>query len=204
MDNCNGFFSLLCLGRAATVQTYHPTKKRSIFSFLSPVFGEHPPNHAEDKGSEESIVQRPNGQVRSFRWQPSRPSFSTCPCSIVHCCDRSWPDRWPSRTMANAAPTACRMPVYALVQSIKQASAVCRKCFMKHFWQTAYSKIHAIDRDRGEFPSVAIDRVDLYLLEVLPWLNFTPDTQQVQAERFSFLLGVTCALAPGTWRSTAL
>ena len=43
-----------------------------------------------------------------------------------------------------------------------------------------------------------------YLLEVLLWLNFTPDTQQVQAERFSFLLGVTCALAPGTWRSTAL
>ena len=26
-----------------------------------------------------------------------------------------------------------------------------------------------------------------HLLEVLPWLNFTPDTQQVQAERFSFL-----------------
>ena len=48
VDNCHGFFSLLCLGRAATVQTYHPTTKRSIFSFLSPVFGEHPPNHAED------------------------------------------------------------------------------------------------------------------------------------------------------------
>ena len=32
----------------------------------------------------------------------------------------------------------------------------------------------------------------------------TIDLQQVQAERFSFLLGVTCALAPGTWRSTAL
>ena len=24
-------------------------------------------------------------------------------------------------------------------------------------------------------------------VEVLPWLNFTPDNQQVQAERFSFL-----------------
>ena len=27
-----------------------------------------------------------------------------------------------------------------------------------------------------------------HLLEVLPWLNFTPDTQQVQAERFSFFV----------------
>ena len=81
MDNWHGFFSLLCLGRAATVQTYHPTKKLSIFSFLSPVFGEHPPKHAVDEESEESIVQRPNGQVRSFRGPPSRPSFSTGPWS---------------------------------------------------------------------------------------------------------------------------
>ena len=45
---CHGFLSLLCLDRAATVQTYHPTKTLSIFSFLSPVFGECPPNHAVD------------------------------------------------------------------------------------------------------------------------------------------------------------
>ena len=81
MDNCHGFFSLLCLGRAATVQTYHPTKNFRFFSFLSPVFGEHPPKYAVDEGSEESIVQRPNGQVRSFRGRPSRPSFSTGPWS---------------------------------------------------------------------------------------------------------------------------
>ena len=32
----------------------------------------------------------------------------------------------------------------------------------------------------------------------------TIDLQQVQAKRFSFLLEVTCALAPGPWRSTRL
>ena len=41
-------FSLLCLGRAATVQTYHPTKNFRFFSFLSPVFGDQPPKHAVD------------------------------------------------------------------------------------------------------------------------------------------------------------
>ena len=81
MADCHGFFSLLCLGRAATVQTYHPTKNFRFFSFLSPVFGEQPPKHAVDEGSEESIVQRPNGQVRSFRGPPSPPSFSTGPWS---------------------------------------------------------------------------------------------------------------------------
>ena len=81
MANCHGFFSLLCLSRAATVQTYHPTKNFRFFSFLSPVFGEQPPKHAVDEGSEESIVQRPNGQVRSFRGPPSPPSFSTGPWS---------------------------------------------------------------------------------------------------------------------------
>ena len=72
-------------------------------------------------------------------------------------------------------------------------------------WNTSGKprKIHAIDRDRGEFTSVAIDRVDLrvgrscqrYLSEVF-WLqasdvtmtwHFTPDTQQVQVQRFSSL-----------------
>ena len=81
VDNCHGFFSLLCLGRAATVQTYHPIKNFRFFSFLSPVFGEHPPKYAVDSGSEESIVQRPNGQVRSFRGPPSPPSFPTGPWS---------------------------------------------------------------------------------------------------------------------------
>ena len=106
MDNCHGFFSLLCLGRAATVQTYHPTKKLSIFSFLSPVFGEHPPKHAVDEESEESIVQRPNGQVRSFRGPPSRPSFSTGPWSS---CIVTGHDRLMTVTSRRTmpAPTAC-------------------------------------------------------------------------------------------------
>ena len=34
------FLSLLCLDKAATVQSYHPTKTLSIFSFLSPVWSE--------------------------------------------------------------------------------------------------------------------------------------------------------------------
>ena len=99
------FFSALP-GQSSDRPTYYPTKKLSIFSFLSPVFGEHPPKHAVDEESEESIVQRPNGQVRSFRGPPSRPSFSTGPWSscIVTSHDRlmtvtSW------RTMP--APTAC-------------------------------------------------------------------------------------------------
>ena len=106
MDNCHGFFSLLCLGRAATVQTYHPTKQLSIFSFLSPVFAEHPPKHAVDEESEESIVQRPNGQVRSFRGPPSRPSFSTGPWSS---CIVTGHDRLMTVTSRRTmpAPTAC-------------------------------------------------------------------------------------------------
>ena len=110
MANCHGFFSLLCLGRAATVQTYHPTKNFRFFSFLSPVFGEQPPKHAVDEGSEESIVQRPNGQVRSFRGPPSPPSFSTGPWSS---CIVTGHDRL--MTVENNAPTACRMPVDCII-----------------------------------------------------------------------------------------
>ena len=100
-------FSLLCLGRAATIQTYHPTKNFRFFSFLSPVFGEHPPKHAVDSGSEESIVQRPNGQVRSFRGRPSWPSFSTGPWSS---CIVTGHDRLMTVTSQRTmpAPTACQ------------------------------------------------------------------------------------------------
>ena len=51
LHSCHGSIfegGLLCLGRAATVQTYHPTKNFRFFSFLSPVFGEQPPKHAVD------------------------------------------------------------------------------------------------------------------------------------------------------------
>ena len=134
MANCHGFFSLLSLGRAENVQTYHPTKNFRFFSFLSPVFGEQPPKHAVDLGSEESIVQRPNGQVRSFRGPPSPPSFSTGPWSS---CIVTGHDRLMTVTSRRTmpAPTACRQEIY---WCSKQPRAVCRKCFMFH-----------LDRDRS-------------------------------------------------------
>ena len=144
MANCHGFFSLLCLGRAATVQTYHPTINFRFFSFLSPVFGEQPPKHAVDEGSEESIVQRPNGQVRSFRGRPSRPSFSTGPWSS---CIVTGHDRLDDRHESENNACAYCMPVdllpvlaVDLLQCLcsKQPRAVCRKCFMFH-----------LDRDRS-------------------------------------------------------
>ena len=124
MDNCHGFFSLLCLGRAATVQTYHPTKNFRFFSFLSPVFGEHPPKYAVDSGSEESIVQRPNGQVRSFRGRPSRPSFSTGPWSS---CIVTGHDRLMTVTSQRTmpAPSACHASRYWQYWCSKQPRAVC-------------------------------------------------------------------------------
>ena len=135
MDNCHGFFSLLCLGRAATVQTYHPTKNFRFFSFLSPVFGEQPPKHAVDEGSEESIVQRPNGQLRSFRGPPSPPSFSTGPWSS---CIVTGHDRLMTVTSRRTMP-ALRLPVLAVDLLVQQATACgCRKCFMFH-----------LDRDRS-------------------------------------------------------
>ena len=134
MDNCHGFFSLLCLGRAATVQTYHPTKNFRFFSFLSPVFGEHPPKYAVDSGSEESIVQRPNGQVRSFRGRPSRPSFSTGPWSS---CIVTGHDRLMTVTSQRTMP-APRSTGSTGAASNRVRFAVCRKCFMFH-----------LDRDRS-------------------------------------------------------
>ena len=155
MDNCHGFFSLLCLGRAATVQTYHPTKKLSIFSFLSPVFGEYPPKHAVDEESEESIVQRPNGQVRSFRGPPSWPSFSTGPWSS---CIVTGHDRLMTVTSRRTmpAPTACMIYWHCgSTWCSKQPRAVCRKCFMFH-----------LDRDRS--------RVDLRR-----WCDHASDRSEV-------------------------
>ena len=43
-----------------------------------------------------------------------------------------------------------------------------------------------------------------FFREEVDFLSSLIDLQQVQAERFSFLLEVTCALAPGPWRSTRL
>ena len=76
-----GFFLCSALAEQRPSKPTTPQKDFRFFSFLSPVFGEHPPKHAVDWGSEESIVQRPNGQVRSFRGPPSPPSFSTGPWS---------------------------------------------------------------------------------------------------------------------------
>ena len=157
MDNCHGFFSLLCLGRAATVQTYHPTKNCRFFSFLSPVFGEQPPKHAVDEGSEESIVQRPNGQVRSFRGPPSRPSFSTGPWSscIVTGHDRLMTVT--SRPENNACAYYC-MPELAVDLLVQQATA----CGLPEVFLCFTSRSIAIDRARrsarGASNMPAIDR----------------------------------------------
>ena len=100
-----GNLALLCLGRAATrAVTVQPTdllphkKPFRFFSVLSPVFRECPPNHAVYQGSEESIVQRADGQVRRLE----RTTISTFFLDratrasrglTVRCCDRSWPPR---------------------------------------------------------------------------------------------------------------
>ena len=52
-------------GQSSDRPNLPPHKTRSIFRFLSPVFRECPPNHAVDQKSDESIVQRPNGQVKA-------------------------------------------------------------------------------------------------------------------------------------------
>ena len=44
----------------------------------------------------------------------------------------------------------------------------------------------AIDRKCFDCKSASKRCHLLELVEVLPWLNFTPDTQQVPAERFSY------------------
>ena len=73
----------------------------------------------------------------------------------------------------------------------------CRKCFTSIAIDRAYSRSsprrwcdHASDRSQ-HFRLQAKRR---HLLEVLPWLNFTPDTQQVPAERFSFSSAKKCLL----------
>ena len=153
-----------------------------------------------DEGSEESIVQRPNGQVRSFRWQPSRPSFSTGPWSscIVTGHDQSMHCPLFSR------PSQMQCMQCAVECNQATARAVCRKCFTSIAIDRARRSSPVVRSCQRSIASVSTASKRRHLLEVLPWLNFIPDTQQVQAERFSFLLGVTCALAPGTWRSTAL
>ena len=100
------FFSALPGQSSDSPNLPDPTKNFRFFSFLSPVFGEHPPKYAVDSGSEESIVQRPNGQVRSFRGRPSRPSFSTGPWSS---CIVTGHDRLMTVTSQRTmpAPSAC-------------------------------------------------------------------------------------------------
>ena len=90
------------------------------------MFGEQPPKHAVDEGSEESIVQRPNGQVRSFRGPPSRPSFSTGPWSscIVTGHDRLIDDRHESENNACAyCMSVDLLPVLAVDLLVQQATA---------------------------------------------------------------------------------
>ena len=130
------FFSALP-GQSSDRPNLPPHKNCRFFSFLSPVFGEQPPKHAVDWGSEESIVQRPNGQVRSFRGPPSRPSFSTGPWSS---CIVTGHDRLMTvtsrRTCAYCMPVdllpALAVDLLPRYWCSKQPRAVCRKCFMFH------------------------------------------------------------------------
>ena len=88
-------------------------------------------------------------------------------------------------------------------QHVRFAAAVCRKCFTSIVIDRGCRSSPVVRSCQRSIASVSTASKRRHLLEVLPSLNFTPDTQQVPAKRFSFLLGVTCALAPGTWRSTA-
>ena len=66
------------------------------------------------------------------------------------------------------------------------ARAVCRKCFTSIAIDRARRSSPVVRSCQRSIASVSTANKRRHVLEVLPWLNFTPDTQQVQAERFSF------------------
>ena len=76
--------------------------------------------------------------------------------------------------------------------AVKQPRAVCRKCFMFQLDR---------DRSRRSLRSCVVRSYDRHLLygsaSAIPWLNFT-DTQQVQAERFSFRVRVCLSVCPAS------
>ena len=76
----------------------------------------------------------------------------------------------------------------ALSSAIKHATAraVCRKCFTSIAIDRAGRSSPVVRSCQRSIASVSTASKRRHLLEVLPWLNFIPDTQQVQAERFSF------------------
>ena len=147
-----------------------------------------------DWGSEESIVQRPNGQVRSFRGPPSPPSFSTGPWSScivtghdqsMHCPFFSRPSQMQCM-QRSALPSTC-----SRVRSSKSACGL-PEVFHVSPRSRSIARVglrrwcdHACDRSQV-FRLQANDAI-YCLLEVLP---FIPDTQQVQAERFSSIYTV--------------
>ena len=100
------FFSALP-GQSSDRPNLPPHKKLSIFQFPFASIRRATSQACSGLGSEESIVQRPNGQVRSFRGPPSRPSFSTGPWSS---CIVTGHDRLMTVTSRRTmpAPTACQ------------------------------------------------------------------------------------------------
>ena len=90
VDNCHGFFSLLCLGRAATVQTYHPTKKLSIFQFPFASIRRAPSEACSGLGKRR--IDRSTSKRSSKKLQRAAITafFLDRSLVVVHC-DRSWP-----------------------------------------------------------------------------------------------------------------
>ena len=70
------------------------------------------------------------------------------------------------------------------------ARAVCRKCFTSIAIDRSRRSSAVVRSCQRSIASVSTASKRRHLLEVLPWLNFTPDTQQVQAERFSSPLNI--------------
>ena len=87
----------------------------------------------------------------------------------------------PSQVQCNAVRCRVRSSNSAL------ARAVCRKCFTSIAIDRARRSSPVVRSCQRSIASVSTASKRRHLLEVLPWLNFIPDTQQVQAERFSFI-----------------
>ena len=98
----------------------------------------------------------------------------TSPC-IVLC----------SRFRVKCSACSCE-PSAINQQHVRFAAAVCRKCFTSIAIDRARRSSPVVRSCQRSIASVSTASKRRHLLEVLPWLNFTPDTQQVPAERFSF------------------
>ena len=120
------FFSALP-GQSSDRPNLPPHKKLSIFQLPFAQYSESNLRSMQcTREAKKSIVQRPNGQVRSFRGPPSRPSFSTGPWSL---CIVTGHDRLMTVTSRpeNNACAYCMpvdlLPVLAVDLLVQQATA---------------------------------------------------------------------------------